>query len=296
MHHLLGQGIKPDLILRKQSNTWRIKDVLSKVSLHYVDLRDKKKLERVVSEVKPNIIYHCATYGGYPWQTDSEIILETDIKGTVNLLDAARKVDFDLFINTGTSSEYGAKEKPMRESDLLKPLTDYGVSKAAATLYCQAVAKRENLPIVTLRLFSAYGYFEEAKRLVPWVALLSLKAKNPTLSRPESVRDFIFIEDVLNAYIKATECKAKLKGEIINIGSGIQHTIADMVDKIISFVDKKLKPEWNTIPNPRIEPNCWVADISRAGELMNWKPEYSFEQGVERTVDWFRKNQGLYQL
>lgn len=292
--YLINLGCRPHIIIRKESNLWRINKFLKKVNLHYVDLRDKERVKQTISRIKPKVIYHCATYGGYPYEKDFYKIIQTNIIGTLNLLNACTRFNFDCFINTGTSSEYGIKKQPMKESDLPEPLTDYGVSKASVTLFCQTVARREKLPIVTLRLFSPYGYYEEQNRLIPTVILSCLNKESPKLSSPRSIRDFIFVEDVMEAFIKVVENSDKIKGEILNIGYGRQHSVGDIVSKIISLVPEKVKPLWQSVSNPRIEPSIWVADISKTKKLLNWHPRHNLDQGLKKTIDWFRKNIGLY--
>ena len=95
---------------------------------------DYEKLKCVISSIKPDIIYHTATYGGRPNQKDTIGIMQTNLIGTINLIKACKKSSFDIFVNTGSSSEYGIKEKNMHEDDFLEPVNDYGVSKSAATL------------------------------------------------------------------------------------------------------------------------------------------------------------------
>ncbi|RLF51872.1 MAG: NAD-dependent dehydratase [Thermoplasmata archaeon] len=281
------------IIKRKQSNIWRIKNILDYVSIHDVDIIDYTKLRKVIKSVKPDLIFHTATYGGYPFQKDINKIIQTNIIGTINLVNVCAEVGFDAFINTGSSSEYGLKDKPIQETDLPEPISEYGVAKEAATLFCQAKAKKERLPIVTLRLFSPYGYYEEPTRLIPSVIKSCLLNKNPKVSSPHSVRDFIFVEDVVNAYIKAINFSSS-SGEVFNIGYGQQHSVGYVVNKIIRLTGDKVKPEWGSIPKRSNEPTSWQADISKAKDILHWKPKYSIEHGLKKTIEWFEKNISLY--
>jgi len=294
-HCLVKMGCKLHLTVRPESNLWRIKDILNEINLHNVDLRNTNGVESLVARLKPRIIYHGATYGGYHIQKDTNKIFETNIIGTINLLNACAKVGFDCFINTGSSSEYGIKNEPMKELDVLEPVNAYGVAKASSTLFCQSVFRRYRLPIVSLRLFSPYGYYEAATRLIPSVIISCLTGQNLKVSSSDSVRDFVFIEDVLDAYIEATEMIDKIKGEIFNIGSGKQYSVGEVVLRIIELMGNKVKPEWKSIPNPRIEPEIWQADISKAKNILKWQPKHSLKQGLKNTVKWFEKNISLYE-
>jgi len=283
-HRLINTHYNIHILKREQSNIWRIKDILYRVIAHNVDLVDSINLEKLIQDIKPNIILHTATYGGYPFQRDIRKIIGSNIFGTVNLVNACSKIGFDIFINTGSSSEYGLKSKPMSEIDLLEPINVYGVAKASATLYCQAKARSEGLPIVTLRLFSPYGYYEEPTRLIPSVIKSCLLGENPKVSSPNSVRDFVYIEDVIDAYIKTTP---HMGGQIFNIGYGQQHSVGDVVNKIVELTGNKVKPKWGDIPKRPNEPKIWQADISKARQILNWKPRHTLDEGLAKTVKWY---------
>ncbi len=292
-HRLISEDCDLHIITREQSNTWRIKNILNRVTIHNVDLINADSLEKLVKRIKPEIIFHTATYGGYPFQKDVNKVIQANIIGTVNLVNVCLKVGFNIFVNTGSSSEYGVKSKPMNETDLLEPNDNYGVAKASATLFCQAKARSEKLPIVTLRLFSPYGYYEELTRLVPSVIISCLTGKNPKVSFPEAVRDFIFIEDVLDAYVKAANVP-NIGGEIFNIGYGKQHSVGEVVNEIIKLTGGKVNPEWGSIPKRTNEATVWQADISKARNILKWGPRYNLEEGLNETVKWFKGNFPLY--
>lgn len=289
VREFLALGDEVHVLTRKTSDRWRIDDVLSEICDHHADLLDYSALEKTVQGIRPNVILHSAVYGGFPSQDDAWKILDTNYKGTVNLVKACSKLEYDAFINTGSSSEYGLKQKPMREKDLLEPVGDYGVSKAAASLYCRSEAIKNDKPITTLRLFSPYGPFEESKRLMPSVIQSCLSGENPTLSCPAYVRDFIYAEDVLAAYRSAITFPAT--GEIINIGSGKQHTVGEAVDTIIKITKARVTPQWGSAEGRPNEPKTWQADVSKARDLLKWKPKYSLKEGLEKTVEWFKKEQ-----
>lgn len=292
-HRLVSVDCDLHIIKREQSNIWRIKDIINRVVEHNVDLIDGNSVEKLAQNIKPEIIFHTATYGGYPFQKDINKIIQTNIVGTVNLVNACSKVGFSIFINTGSSSEYGVKPKPMNETDLLEPNDNYGAAKASATLFCQAKARTEELPIVTLRLFSPYGYYEESTRLVPSIIISCLMEKNPKVSSPEPVRDFVFIEDVLDAYTKVAQVP-NIGGEIFNIAYGQQHSLGEIVNKIIKLTGGKASPEWGGIPKRINEPTIWQADISRAKDILKWEPRYNLEKGLNKIVKWFKENLLLY--
>ena len=286
------------IIIRSTSNLWRINDIIDKVNTHVCDLTNRESVEKLVLKIKPQIIYHLAVYGGYQFQEESLKIINTNFIGTVNLLDACTDIGFDCFINTGSSSEYGTKDKPMSENDLLEPINDYGIAKAAATLYCQAIGRREKLPIFTLRLFSPYGYYEGPTRLISYLIISCLKNKELKIFTPEAVRDFIFIEDLIKTYFMIVENKeGVLPGDIFNIGSGEQYTVKEIFEIIKKLTKYTKKPQWGKMENDNREIKnlkIWIANISKSKKFLNWSPEYSIENGLEETIKWYRDHLYLY--
>jgi len=293
MRKAIELGADVHILTRNSSDTWRIRDKLGEVRQYQADLSDYEGLVSVISNIEPDIIYHTAAYGGNPFQKDFDKIIESNYVGTANLVNACKRVDFELFVNTGSSSEYGVKASPMKENDLPEPVNDYGVSKSAATIYCQFAARNEKMPIVTLRLFSPYGSYEGSTRLVPSVILDCLQGINPRITSSAFVRDFIFVEDVMDAYLKVVNASG-IAGEIINIGSGKQHSVGDVVNKIIALTGDRVVPETGGGSRWPNEPEKWEADITKAKKLLNWEPRHNLTRGLEKSVKWFKENKYLY--
>lgn len=281
------------LFTRSKSNKWRIADISGQATEHEVDLRDAAIVEKTVAQIGPSIICHLAAYGGFAFQKDSSVIIESNLMGTVNLLSACEKIGFECFINTGSSSEYGIKSEPMNESDILEPVGAYGVSKAAATLYCRSMAFEKSLPIITLRLFSPYGPWDDPRRLIPYVIKSLLRGESPKLSTPKSVRDFIYIDDVLDIFLKVIKVPIS-GGKIFNVGTGVQVSIGEVVAMIATITGNGLEPMWNKIKSQRHEPGSWIADIRKAKTGLGWSPATSLWAGLNKTIEWFKENLELY--
>ena len=207
LRRLLKQKENVHIILRKQSNTWRIDDLLKKVVIHNSDLTNLDELKSLINESKPNVIYHLAANGAYSYQKDADQIIHTNILGTWNLLQACNTVKYELFVNTGSSSEYGFKKFAMRETDILEPASYYAVTKCAQTLLCSHIARQEKRPIVTIRPFAVYGPYEEPKRFVPTLMNALFSNKKMNLVSPTTARDFVYVDDIVDAYLKINELK-----------------------------------------------------------------------------------------
>jgi nucleoside-diphosphate-sugar epimerase len=290
---LLYHGHEVHIFTRLESNRWRIFDLIPHLEEHNVDLRDGDRVETQINRVRPEVIFHLATYGGFASQNETSAIICSNFNGTINLLKACIRAGFELFVNTGSSSEYGIKSEPMTESDLLEPLNDYGVAKAAATLYCRSEAVRLKLPLVTFRLFSPYGPWDDPKRLIPYTLSILLRKESPRLANPAAVRDFIFIDDVIAAYMRALTGSIT-PGEIYNVGTGRQHSIAEVVGVICELVQGISNPCWGVRDVQRPEPAIWVADVRKITAALDWAPLITLKDGLTRTAEWMKDHMEYY--
>lgn len=291
----LDEDFDVSVLLRKTKSYWRLKDYLRKLHVLEGDIIDAGVIEKIAA-IRPDYMFHFATYGAYPQEEDFSRMIDVNIRGIHNLVEAAKRSSTKLLINTGSSSEYGIKDAPMKETDSTTPINDYGVTKAAATLYCQKEAIRSGVPVITFRLFSVYGPYEEKQRLVPTVVRGAITGESIALSSPEIVRDYVYMDDVISAYMTASEVTHE-PGAIYNIGSGYEHTIHEVADMVKDLTRSKSVFEWGKVKKQarQMEPKHWVADISKAKKIFNWEPRYSLKKGLVETVAWFRKNKSLYE-
>lgn len=287
---LVADGNEVHTILKSTTTQWRLADVEHDLRRHQVDLREEDRVRSVVGAIRPEVIYHLATHGAYPVQSDADGIIQTNILGTWNLLKALERIDYEVFVNSGSSSEYGFKEYAMRETDLLEPNSYYAAAKCAQTLLCQHVAKTEGRPITTFRLFSVYGPGEEPSRLIPTVIRRCLAGEDLTLVEPDTARDFVYVDDVVEAYL-CTDKLARLRGEIINIGTGVQSPIKVAVDLIMRHTGAHVTCHWGAMAARIWDAKTWVADCTKSARLLAWRPATSLSDGLQRTVEWVRQQQ-----
>jgi len=292
---LVADGNEVHVLFRSTTSQWRLAGLEPDLQPHEVDLRAEDRVCTVVEAIRPEVIYHLATHGAYPAQTDADGIIQTNILGTWNLLKAVQRIDYEVFVNTGSSSEYGFKEYAMRETDLLEPNSYYSVAKCAQTLLCQHVAKTEHRPINTFRLFSVYGPSEEPSRLIPTLIRRCLAGEELTLVAPDTVRDFVYVDDVVEAYLRTDEL-ARLHGEIINIGTGVQSPIKVAVDLILQHTGAHVACHWGAMPARIWDAKTWVADCTKSARLLAWRPTTSLSEGLQRTVEWIRDRQAAGHL
>lgn len=273
VRRLVAEGDDVHLLVREGHDPWRIDH-----------LPVTKHAGSSVAEIEPDRVFHLAVHGGYAWQTDAEEIVRTNVLGTVRLLDACAAAGVPVVVNTGTSSEYGVKDHAPREDEPLEPNSLYAVTKAAATMYACHVARTTGLRVVTLRLYSVYGPYEQPGRLVPALVLEGLRGRLPPLVRPEISRDFVHVDDVCDAYLLAAE-----RGErVYNVGSGRRTTIADLVGIARRVLGIGQDPAWGAMDERGWDTDIWVADPSRIMQELGWRARVQLEDGFGRTVEWFR--------
>jgi UDP-glucose 4-epimerase len=292
---LLHEGHHVHLLVRSGYSTWRIEEIQSEIQLHIADFRAPETLLRVLELIQPDWIFHLAAHGAYSWQTDAAQIVQTNILGTINLLESALKVGFESFVNTGSSSEYGLKAHAPSEDEGIDPNSYYAVGKASATLYCRFSAAYHQVNIPTLRLYSVYGPYEEPNRLIPALIKNGLNGEFPPLVNPNIARDFIHTEDVNEAFIKAASVHTSACGAIYNVGSGVQTTLREAVETARKVMNIEAQPQWGTMPNRGWDTDVWVADSRKIQHELGWTPRYSFEDGLRQTVAWFQDNLSYYQ-
>ena len=285
-HDLVAEGHDVHLLLRPGFNGWRLRDIAGRYTPQWADVCDADAVKRAVAACRPEVIYHLAAHGAYPFQQDRRAILATTVLGTAHLLDALRCHEFRALVHAGSSSEYGHKDGPMRSTDLLEPRTDYAVAKAAATLLCQAEA-RKGLPITTVRVFSAYGPWEEPTRLVPYVMGCCYRGEDPRCTAGLQPRDFIYADDVLRLLKLAAQLPAA-RGRILHAGTGRPQRVRDMVATIVAVCGGgRVNAHFGSEPVRADEPAAWTASIEETTALTGWRPECDLRTGVERMWEWY---------
>lgn len=287
---LLRDGHEVHLLLRPGHKRWRLVELMPAVTSHEVQLTDRRALDRLIRQVKPQWIFHLATYGAYPHQTNLETMVATNVLGTLHLVESALAAGFEAFVNAGSSSEYGCQNKPPSERDRIEPNSAYAVTKAAATLYCRQAARRTQAHLLTLRLYSAYGPYEEPTRLIPTLIRKGLNNQLPPLVSPDIARDFIYIDDVVDAFVMAAQRQNLEPGAVYNAGTGRQLTIRDVVRIARRVMHITTKARWTSMPDRAWDTTAWVADNRQMRKCLGWTPRIDFETGFSRTFAWFKNH------
>jgi len=258
-------------------------EVADRITVHRCDLRDLGRLRELMVIHPPDVIFNTARWGPYEDPTDRAGMIENNILASHTLLEASRETRYRRLVHFGSSTEYGLKDHPMREDDVLEPRSVFAATKAAATMIFQEAAVENNLPVVILRPFSVYGDWEMAGRLIPAAIKAGLEDRPLPITRPGIRRDFIYVEDVVNGALRAALAE-NVTGEIINLCTGVQTDNESVVETIGSILGKKVVVLPGAYPEHVHDTSFWVGDDSKAGRLLGWTPEHTLESGLRNTV------------
>lgn len=276
---------------------WRLED-LPEDNVRVVDLLIDSNLDALLDRVKPRTVFNYVAYGAYSFETDSALIYRTNFSLMTRLLPrlAARPVAF--FAHAGSSSEYGDNAGGPAEDAPLAPNSDYAVSKVAAAHLIHYYGKRKHFPCLNLRIYSVYGPLEDASRLIPNVIRHGLEGTYPEFVDPAVSRDFIYADDVTEAFVDAAlNLKADYYGESFNIGTGHKTTIADVASAARELFGIANEPAFTMLSRVWDVPN-WYANVAKARDRLGWRPRTDFRDGLRLTADWYRSlpDPARYQL
>jgi polyisoprenyl-phosphate glycosyltransferase len=251
------------------------------------DLTDINQIKNCILKHRPKSVFNLAAYGAYSRQEEYRLIYRTNMMSLIDLLEILQETDFSVFIHAGSSSEYGTNAAGPVESDELIPNSHYAVSKTAASFALKYYGKVQQLPVLSLRIYSAYGPWEEPDRLIPVLISSMRQGYYPPLVNRNISRDFIYVSDVVQALIRAAaSMDHSLYGEIFNAGSGIKTSIADLITCAAGIIPCKKAPVFDSMPDRAWDSDNWFANIDKAKEKLNWTPQISLQKGLEKVIQW----------
>ncbi len=266
------------------------------VEIYTGDIRDYDSVKRAVEGV--DVIFHLAALIGIPYSYLSPLAyIKTNVEGTYNILQAARESGTGRIIHTSTSEVYGtAAYVPIDEAHPLQPQSPYAASKVGADSLAQSFYHAFMLPVTIVRPFNTFGPRQSARAVIPTIITQVLSGKREiTLGNLAPTRDWNFVRDTVEGFIKIAEYDG-LYGETVNIGSGRETSVGELVRIIAGLMEVELRviEEKERVRPEKSEVERLLCDNSKIKEYTNWRPEYSLEDGLGETIDWFRENMENY--
>lgn len=295
---LLKRGAEVKAFIRyNASGSWgRLEllapEILKSIEVVSGDVRDFHSLKEAMKGCAA--VFHLAALVSIPFSYRSpESYVDTNVKGTLNVVQAARDLGTGKVIHTSTSEVYGtALRVPIDESHPLQGQSPYSASKIGADQIALSFFRSFNVPVTVLRPFNTYGPRQSARAVIPNIITQAQKSDDITLGSTDPTRDFSFIDDTASGFIAAAESE-KTTGETINLGTGYEISIGDLVKVIGEVMGRKLVVKSE---NERLRPSGsevfrLLSDNSLASKLMDWRPEYGgrkgLKLGLKKTAEWF---------
>lgn len=271
-----------------QAGPWRLEGLAAETIIAG-DLLIEDNLTRLLDTVRPRTVFNCIAHGAYSFETDVDLIYRTNVDLTARLVEALRARGVHRYVHAGSSSEYGDDGAAPREDSALHPNSHYSVSKGAAAGLIRYAGKKLGFPGVNLRLYSIYGPYEDASRLVPTAVLAGLDGAHASYVDPQTSRDFVYVDDACEAFIDAAlNLDPEDYGEAFNIGSGVKTTIGAFAESCRGLFGLEGQPAF-TEAGRSWDLREWYADPRRAAERLGWRARTPLGEGLAKTAAWCRR-------
>ncbi len=291
----LGARVKA-FVMYNSFNKWGWIDTFhpDKVSSLHVfcgDIREADILKSALQDV--DIVFHLAALIAIPYSyTSPSSYIKTNIEGTLNLLQAAQDFKVEKIIHTSTSEVYGtAQYVPIDEKHPLQGQSPYSASKIGADMIAESFYRSFDLPVTTIRPFNTYGPRQSARAIIPTLIVQMLKSDKIQLGSLHPVRDFTYVTDTVEGFIKAAEADG-INGEVMNIGSANGISIGGLTEKLMKLIGKEvvIECEEKRVRPCKSEVNRLICNNQKARDSIGWQPEVGLDEGLEKTINWFREN------
>lgn len=270
--------------------------VRAQLDVRLGDIRDARFVEDSCRGV--DTVFHLAALIAIPYSYAApESFVDTNVKGTLNVLEGVRRAGCRRVVNTSTSEVYGTPaDIPIRETHPLIGQSPYSASKIAADKMCEAYHLSFDVPVVTLRPFNTYGPRQSTRAVLPTLLVQLLSGKREVkLGRLDPRRDLTYVSDTVEGFLRAGSADG-IEGQVIQLGTGRTVSIGELFESACRVTGvsatvvqdpARLRPEGSEV-------EVLLSDPAKAGELLGWKAEVTLEEGLARTAQWLEKNVHLY--
>jgi dolichol-phosphate mannosyltransferase len=265
---------------------WRFKDTSSILHMNMCDINN---VNDVFKKVEPKTIFDCSSFGAYSFEKNIDLIHKTNYLSLIEIFETLEYHDISAYIHAGSSSEYGLNSASPSEDSPLIPNSQYAISKAAASNAITFYGKIKKFPVVNLRLYSVYGPYEDSSRLIPVLCEKTLEKSLPQFADKEVSRDFIYIDDVVDAFIaSALRMRSEIYGESFNIGTGKRTDLKELAAISKSIFNINSDPKFDSKSGRAWDTDDWYADIEKSQKYLKWTPKISLEEGLKETQKWWK--------
>ncbi len=261
------------------------------------DVRDRDSARAATDGAE--VVFHLAALIAIPYSYEApESYVQTNVVGTVNVLRAAQEAGAEHVVHTSTSEVYGtARYVPIDEEHPLQAQSPYAASKIAADKLAESFQLSFGLPVAVLRPFNTYGPRQSARAVIPTVITQLLAGGPVALGNLTPTRDFTYVDDTVDAFVRIGAAPAAV-GRVLNVGSGTEISIGDLVDRIESVVSREAPVERDDerVRPPESEVERLCADAGVARDLLGWEPLVTLDDGLARTAEWIAAHLEHYRI
>ena len=272
-------------------------DALSQLQIVAGDLRDVEAVRESMKDI--DTVFHLGALIAIPYSyVHPREVIETNVMGTLNVLMAAREFGTRRVIHTSTSEVYGtARSVPIDENHPLQGQSPYSASKIGADRIAESFYRSFNVPVVTIRPFNTYGPRQSARAVIPTIISQALTRDEVKLGSLDPSRDFTFVADTVDGFLRVASAENNVLGEEINLGNDNTIRIGDLAEKIFGMIGKipRLVSDSQRIRPGKSEVLKLWASNKKAKELIGWEPRVSLDEGLHRTIEWISAHLDLYQ-
>jgi nucleoside-diphosphate-sugar epimerase len=254
------------------------------VRLHLCDVADRACVRQAVETAGPEVVFNLVALGPAAVTGDAARAVGANVTGVLHLLEAAASVSARV-VHLGSSLEYAAASRPLREIDTLDTASLFGATKAAGTLLCQALAAAGAADVVVLRPFMVYGPWDKPARFVPTALRAALAGSELRLTSPGYRRDWLHVDDLVDACLRAATAP-DVAGEVVNVATGLPIGPEDIVRAIEEVTGRPIRTLPGAEPARPWDRPLWIADVSKAERLLGWRPQTSLHAGLRQTYEW----------
>ena len=271
------------------------KDIKSSVNVISSDLRDYHAVKQATKQV--DIVFHLGASIGIPYSLAfPNDVVQTNVIGTLNILNASLENEVPKIIHTSTSEIYGSAQYiPIDEKHPLSPQSPYAASKIAADKFAEAYYRSYNLPVTILRPFNTYGPRQSLRAIIPTIITQIFEGRRVLVGNVEPRRDFTFVSDTVNGFIQLAK-KDGVEGQTFNLGVGKDISIRELIILISRLigVEPEIEISRMRVRGNQTEVMQLLSDNSRASKILEWQPKYSLEKGLELTIDWLQTKKHIF--
>lgn len=259
-------------------------DLPSEVETNVIDLREEPDL------IESDVIVHLAAHSQVqPIVSNPKLALE-NIEMTQHIFDEADRMDA-FVINASSRDVYGDEIKPAEQDVTPDSPNGYAASKLGAEAIANSYRYTRNVPATSLRLANVYGPMDTNQRVLPIFISLATAGEELTVYGEGKTLDFVYSEDICDAILSSIRHKDVVEGEAINLGSGTGTSLSDLAASIVDMIDDC--PGWTVSTNRSGDVEQYISDISKARDLLGFKPSMPLEQGLRETINWYREHPEL---